>query len=349
MMIRMIDKPTLTSGEIAKRIGGVLHGDDRITIRAVATLDEADPESLTWVGSPRFLPQAAKTKAGVVLIPTASDVSLDRTTIRVDDPDLALCDVLKLFVYPQDVIAPGVHRSAVIGQGAVVDGAAIGPNVFVGESAVIGPGTTLYPGVFVGTGTRMGRDGTLWPQVVLREHITLGDRVIIHANSTIGVEGFSFLKRDGKNIRVPQAGTVIIEDDVEIGANSAVDRARSGATVIGRGTKIDNFVQIAHNCQVGEYSLIAAQTGLAGSVEIGRHAVLAGRVGVVDHVTIGDGAQIGVGAIAYKDVPAGAVVLGSPTRDHYRFLREQLSLAKLPDLLRTVKKLESRIAELEKK
>lgn len=337
----------ITAQEIASRTGGRLDGDGTRHVRSVETLDKATPDMLTWVGSPEYESRAAASEAGVVLMPLEGEPLPQKTVIRVADPDLALCEVLKMFARPQDLVDPGAHPSAVISEGAVVEGTAIGPNVYVGPDAEIGSGTTLYPGVFVGRGTRVGVDCVLWPNVVLREHITIGDRVIIHANSTIGADGFSYLQRDGRHIRVPQIGSVIIEDDVEIGANTTIDRARSGATTIRRGTKIDNLVMIAHNCDIGEGSLLAAMTGIAGSTKLGKYVVCGGQAGIIDHLEIGDGVQIGANSAALNDLPCGLLVRGTPARELTRFGREHVALKKLPDLLKTIRKLEQRVQELE--
>lgn len=336
-----------TAGEIARRIRGELQGDPSRSVSGVGTVDEAGPEMLTWIGSEKYAAMLAHSGAGVALVPLHIETPDQMTVIRVSDPDLALCEVLELMAPPQDVVEPGVHPSAVIGEGAVVEKVAVGPNVVVGEGARIGSGTVLHAGVFVGRDTEIGEDCVLWPNVVVREGVTMGHRVIIHPNSTIGSDGFSFIQREGRHVRVPQIGTVIIQDDVEIGANTCVDRARSGATVIGRGSKLDNLVQVAHNCELGEGCLLAGMAGVAGSAKLGKYVVLGGDAVVIDHLEIGDGVQVGAGGLVLNDLPAGSRVRGTPARTLTRFGREQVALKKLPELLKTVRELERRIEAAE--
>ena len=338
----------LTAEEIARRLVGELQGDPGKVVSGVETVDQAGPDSLTWVGSSGYASRLAASRAGVVLMPPEMAAPAHMTVIRVEDPDLALCQVLSFLAPSRDEVEAGVHPTAVIGEGARLDGAAIGPNVVVGEGAVVGTGTVLHAGVFVGRGTKIGEDCILWPNVVVREHVIVGDRVIIHPNATIGADGFSYIQRGGKHIRVPQIGTVVIEDDVEIGANTAIDRARSGATRIGRGTKIDNLIQVAHNCEVGQGCLLAGHSGIAGSSRLGDYVVMGGRATVIDHLEIGDGVQMGAGSLVLNDLPDGSLVRGAPARALTRFGREHAALKKLPDLLKTVRKVEERLAAVER-
>jgi UDP-3-O-[3-hydroxymyristoyl] glucosamine N-acyltransferase len=342
-----LNRTGLTAQEIATHVRGQIEGDPSRVVFGVETLEKAQPDMLTWIGSPKYTSQLMESKAGIVLMPAEGEAPAGKTTIRVSDPDLALCQVLECFAPPRDVIEPGIHPTAVIGKRAVVEGAAIGPNVVVGDDAVIGPGTTLYPGVFVGTGSVIGSDCILWPNVVIREQVEIGDRVIIHPNVTIGADGFSYLQRGGRHVRVPQVGTVLIEDDVEIGANTTIDRARSGATTVRRGTKIDNLVMVAHNCDVGDGCLLAAATGIAGSTRLGDHVVCGGRVGIIDHLEIGDGVQIGAGSLVLNHLPAGSRVRGSPAQPLIPFGRQHAALRRLPELLKTVRDLEERVGELQ--
>jgi UDP-3-O-[3-hydroxymyristoyl] glucosamine N-acyltransferase len=282
-----------------------------------------------------------------VLLHNADDAPLGMNVIEVADPDAALCQVLPLLAPPVPDVPVGIADSSIVAADAVVTDVRIGPHVTVGPGAVVGPGTQLHAGVYVGAGTRIGRDCVLWPNVVVRERITIGDRVVINANSTIGTDGFGYIFRDGRHLRIPQVGTVIIEDDVEVGSNVCIDRARSGATRVGNGSKIDNLVQIAHNVTIAPHCVIVAQTGISGSCTIGAYTVLAGQVGVADHVDIGSGAQIGAQAGVIGDIPDGARVVGMPARPQREYFRDVAVVTRVPEALRTLKALEKRVSELE--
>lgn len=340
-------QPGMTAGELAKRLEGTLEGDGALVVRGVAPLDAAGPDSLSWVGDARFLEQAAESGAGVILMPLEGQAPPNKTIIRVADPDVALCEVLTLLSPPPAQVMPGVHPSATIEREATVEGACIGANVYVGANATVGPGTQLHPGVYIGADTKIGRDCVFWPNVVVRERITIGNRVILHPNATIGADGFGYLQREGENVKIPQVGSVVIEDDVEIGASSSVDRARSGVTRVGRGAKIDNLVIVGHNADVGEQCIIVALCGIGGSARLGRHVILGGHAGVSDHCALGDGVQMAAQTVAFKDYPAGAVLRGVPATDNQTFLREHVALRKLPALLKQIRDMEARIKELE--
>jgi len=344
----MCDGTTLTARELAERLAGELIGDPAATVRSVDTLEQAGEGSLSWVGSAKHAARLAESRASVALIPADCDAPGGRTVIRVADPDLAVCDVLGWLAPPIEHVAVGVHASAVVADDAVVEGASIGPHAYVGARAVIAAGAEIHAGVYIGSDARVGRDCVLWPNVVVRERCVLGERVIVHPNSTIGSDGFGYLQRGGTNRKIPQIGTVIVEDDVEIGANSAIDRARSGATRIGSGTKIDNSVQVGHNVQIASDCIIIANTAIGGSAVLGRNVMLSGCVGVRDHVKLGDGAQIAGGSAVLKNIPAGSVQRGSPTVELASFLRQHAALRKLPRWIEEMRAMKHRLAELER-
>lgn len=336
-----------TVAQLAQRLGAAFEGDGARELRGVATLALAGPDDLTWVGSDKYLAQLATTRAGAALVPLACDAPAAVTIIRVPDPDLAFCEVLRWLAPPLPQVPTGVHPSAVVEAGAMLEGVSVGPFAFVGQRASIGAGTQLHAHVYVGEETRIGRDCVLWPGVVVRERVTLGDRVVIHPNCTIGADGFGYLDRGGRRLKIPQVGTVRIEDDVEIGANSAVDRARHGVTRIGRGTKVDNLVQIGHNCDIGEDCIIIAQAGVGGSTTIGSRAMIGGQVGIADHARIGDGAIVAGQSGVVNVVPAGARVQGMPAVANREFWRQVALVRRLPDWVERVRELLQRVERIE--
>ena len=344
----MIDQPCLTAAEWAERLSGTLHGDGNRVIRSVATLQEAGPDALSWAATPAFVAKIAEAQAGAVIIGQDASPPEGCTTIRVADPELARCEVLEWFSPPVDQVPPGVHATAVVADDASIAEAAIGAHVYVGNQTAIGARTQVHPGCYVGNRVTIGQDCVLWPSVVVREGTILGDRVIIHPNTTIGADGFGYLQRDGGHRKIPQVGTVVIDEDVEIGANCTVDRARSGVTHIGRGTKIDNLVQIGHNVDIGEHCVIVAQCAIGGSATLGRYVTLAGQCGVRDHRHIGNGTTVLAKSAVLCDVGDGEVVGGIPAIEQQRFLRATAALHRLDewgkrlrDLLKRVERLES--------
>ncbi len=336
-----------TLAEIAAQVGGELRGDGTIEVVGLAPLDEAEPHHISWVASRRFLPKLRITRAAAVLAPAEIETPSGLSVIVVDDPDLAAVAVLSYLGPSEPVIPSGVAPSAVVEADAQVDGACIGAGVYVGEGATVAAGAQLHPGVYVGPGARIGADCVLMPNVVVGARCELGARVRVHANATIGADGFGYLQRGGRHVKIPQVGVVIIEDDVEIGANTCIDRARSGVTRIGEGTKIDNLVQIAHNVSIGPHSVVVAQVGVSGSCRIGRGVILAGQSGVADHVTIGDRAIVMAQSGVLKDVEPGNVLLGSPATLARESHRQNLLTRRLPELVAQMKELAKRIEALE--
>jgi UDP-3-O-[3-hydroxymyristoyl] glucosamine N-acyltransferase len=340
--------PARSLGELARLVGGDLEGDPSLEIRGFASLESAGPGDLSFVAAARHLPAARLSGASALIAPPGLDLA-GRPAIRVVQPYAVIAAVLRVF-FPEPVVSPGVHPTAHVADSARVSpGATVGTFAVVGERSLVEDGAVLHPHVFVGPDCRVGEGSVLHPHVVLRERVALGRRVIVHPGSVLGADGFGYVFDGQAHRKIPQVGRVVVEDDVEIGANVTVDRATLGETVIGRGTKIDNLVQIAHNTVVGADSIIVAQTGIAGSCRIGRGVVVGGQVGIADHVTVGDGARIGSQSGVHRDVPAGAGVVGTPALAADVGLRTLAAIGRLPDLLRDVRALGRRLAALEQR
>jgi UDP-3-O-[3-hydroxymyristoyl] glucosamine N-acyltransferase len=332
--------------DLATATGCRLEGTGDIEIHGVLSLEEAGPADLTFVARPEYLARLAASRAGAVIVGEAW-APVDRPALRTGNPYLALARALNA-VYPPAAPAPGVHPSAVVAPGAAVSPlATVGPLCLVGPGASIGAHTVLEGQVAVGADVRIGSHCRLAPQVVLRDGVVLGDRVIIHSGAVIGADGFGYAREGARYLKIPQVGRVVIEDDVEIGANTTIDRATLGETRIGRGTKIDNLVQVAHNVQVGADTVIVAQVGISGSTRIGSRVTLAGQVGIVDHVEIGDDVIVGAQAGVTKDIPGRSVVLGSPAVPHQEMKRQLAAVARLPEMRQLLQAVEGRIAALE--
>jgi UDP-3-O-[3-hydroxymyristoyl] glucosamine N-acyltransferase len=338
---------TYTVAKLAEIVGGEVRGDGSIAITNVADLREASATDASWLSSPRFRKHMDTTTAGVVLIPTSMDVAAP-CAIVCENIQRSIAKLLAAFA-PQLIVAePGVHPSAVVDATASLgEGVCVGPHVTIDAGATVGDRTELQAGVCVGENVAIGADCCLQQNVVIRHGCRLGDRVTILPNSVIGGDGFGFFYDEGAHQRIPHVGGVIIEDDVEIGACSCIDRAKFGHTVIGSGTKIDNLVQLAHNVHVGRSCVIVAQTGIAGSVRIGDGCVFAGRSGASDNITIGDGAQIAATSVPWADVPAGAKMAGTPAQDSTQEHRMQIHMRRLPALAAKLKKLIARVDKVE--
>lgn len=332
--------------EIAKLLGGELRGDGNREIRRVAALEAAGPDALTYAEGTRAIDRAARVRAGCILVP--KDVALEgQTTIGVPNPKLALIHAAQALHPPREGV-PGIHPTAVV----AVD-AQLAPSVSVGPCAVIergvsvGAATRIGAGVFLGEGVQVGSQCQLYPRVTVYPHARIGSRVILHSGVVIGSDGFGYVFAEGRHVKFPQLGEVIIEDDVEIGSNSTVDRGSLGTTVIGQGTKIDNLVQIAHNVRIGWHCVIAAQTGISGSVEVGDYVVMGGQAGIGDHVRIEERVSIGgqAGILPGKVVRQGMVVWGTPARPLSEFRKMHAQLSNLANLALKVKKLSQYLAK----
>lgn len=319
-----------TAGELASALKLKLRGDAGAIVHGAATLDDASAGQLAFVASPKYFSAAERSRAACLIAPPELPHS-GRTVIESDSPRAHFAAALAL-LYPQEETVPGAHESAVVEQGASVHASAeIGPGVVIRSDAVVGANSRIGAGSFIGRGTRVGEGCVLHPRVTLYERVTLGDGCVIHSGAVIGADGFGFEMFSGAYHKVPQVGTVQIGAGVEIGANSCIDRATLGATVIGDGTKLDNLVHIAHNCRIGRHVVIAAQTGLAGGVTIGDYAVVGGQVGVGDKARIEPRAVIGSGAgiLTSKIVRAGEPVWGTPARPLKQYLNQLAALSRL--------------------
>jgi UDP-3-O-[3-hydroxymyristoyl] glucosamine N-acyltransferase len=342
-----------TLAELAQRVGGRTEGDGSIRIERVMPLEEAGPSDVSFFANRKYAAAFAETRAGAVIVGESETVAPGRNLLRAPNAYLAFARVSTLFHPPREAV-PEVSPRAVIAPGAEVDPSAeVRDLAYVGPGARVGARTILFPGVYLGEGARVGDDCILYPNVVVRERCVVGNRCILQPGVVVGGDGFGFafdMEGDGsgpRHFKVPQTGIVVLEDDVEVGANACIDRATLGRSVVGRGAKIDNLVQLAHNVEIGPLSLVAAQTGIAGSTKVGMGVVMAGQVGIVGHVTVGDGARLGAQAGVSNSVPAGETYTGYPAGPHREWLREQGALRSLPELVKRVRELEKALRKLQ--
>jgi len=338
----------LRLADIAEKLGGTLEGDGAVEIKGLAGLAEASEGDLAFLANPRYASAVALTGASAVLVPADWDGACPCAVIRVVNPDRAFADMALLLSPPPVKFGSGVHPTAVIGKGAKIGEAVyIGPYCVIEPGASVGDRSVLVAGCYVGHEAVMGSDCRLYAHVSVRERCVLGSRVIIHDGSVIGSDGFGYTPdKNGTWNKVMQLGIVVIGDDVEIGANVTIDRARFGRTRIGNGVKIDNLVQIAHNVRIDDHSVMASQVGISGSTHIGRHVQLGGQAGLAGHLHVGDGAVVGAQAGVTKDVPGGCFVSGYPAMEHRKATRMHAHLMRLPELKERVRELEEAVAQL---
>jgi UDP-3-O-[3-hydroxymyristoyl] glucosamine N-acyltransferase len=315
-----------------------------IEIMGAAGLDEARAGHITFLANPRYTPKVNSTQASAIYL--SEDAVIDRAlpVLRAKNPYLAYTRALRLF-HPETSLEPSIHESAVIDPSArVADTVSIGACVVIGPSCEIGEGVTIHPNATIYANVRIGRDSIIHSGVVIRERSEIGERVVIHNNVVVGCDGFGYAKDEERHwLKIPQTGRVVIEDDVEIGAGTTIDRASVGESRIGRGTKVDNLVQIGHSCTVGEDTLLCAQVGLAGSSHIGSRVILAGQAGVAGHLTIGDDAVITAKSATSHDVPAGKVISGIPAFDNRDWLRSTAAFRRLGEMQRRIRELEKKL------
>jgi UDP-3-O-[3-hydroxymyristoyl] glucosamine N-acyltransferase len=332
--------------ELALWVDGTVVGDGEIEISGVAAIEEARAGEITFISNPKYLSNLNTTGASAVIV-SKEVTQADKALLCVTHPKLAFARILTLF--SQEPYQPiGIDSNAWVSPTAKLGkDLTLYPFVYIGDRCSIGDRVTLYPGVYVGEDSSIGEDSILYPNVSVYSRTLIGSRVILHSGVVVGSDGFGYEKEGRKNVKIPQVGRVEIEDDVEIGANTTIDRATFSKTVIRKGVKIDNLVQVAHNVTIGEDSIIVAQVGISGSTKIGSNVTLAGQVGVVPQVEIGDNVMVGAQAGVTHDLPANQGYLGSPALPHREFLRAITTFPKLPEMKKTLLDLEKRIEKME--
>lgn len=342
-----------TVGQLAERCGGEVHGDAEKRVSGINSLGKAGPDDLTFFADSTSVRQLDAAQAGAILIDSSrlADLSetqlADHTLISVDDAQDAFILILKGERPHRERPCFGISHQAVIAASARIgEGSNIYPGAFIDEDAVIGANCDIFPGAVIGAGSKIADNVTIHPGVVVYSDVEIGENCIIHSGSVIGADGFGYRFRNGQHERVPQLGTVRIEANVEIGACSTVDRGAIHPTVIGEGTKIDNLVTVAHNCEIGKHNAFAAQVGIAGSSTTGDYVLAGGQAGIADHINIGTGARIGASSGVHKDVPAGETWIGAPARPGEEAARVVITMTKLPQMRTQLRQLEKQVRQL---
>lgn len=344
---------TLTVAELAARLGAPCEGDTAAVIARAASLRDAAPGDVTFLSSGRYAALAASTRASAIVVKTDWKGACGAAAlIRVSNPDGAFIRIAGFFAPPPPPPPPpGIHPTAVVAPDAELGaGVSIGPHAVVESGARLGEGTIVGAGAYVGHGAVLGRQCRLYPLASLREYVRLGDRVVVHNGAVVGSDGFGYYPDAEKRWqKIPQVGVVVVGNDVEIGANATIDRARFGETRIEDGCKIDNLVQIGHNVVIGAHTAIAGQAGFAGSTIVGRHCMIGGQAGFVGHLEVGDGTVIGAQAGVIGDIPAGSFVAGMPALPHDIYMRQQALVGRLPKMREALKDLQARLTALEER
>lgn len=336
-----------TVKELAQFLGGTVIGDENREISDVKGLAEAGSDDISFAVEPytEYLPQV---HAGAVITEKEYPAG-NNTLVLVENPRLAFSKLLELF-HPRQSVEQGIHSTAVVDESAKIgENTAVMAYAVIGKNVNIGAGSVIYPYVFIGDNVTIGVNAAIYPGAVIMENTVMGDNAVIRAHAVIGGEGFGFATKDGRHTRIPQIGNVTIGDDVEIGACTTIDNGTLGSTKVGRGTKIDNLVHLGHNVEIGEDCFVIAQTGIAGSTKVGNHVTFAGQTGCTGHITIGDNVTFAGKSGIVGNVASNTINAGFPARPHIEWSRTQVYIKKLPDLAKTVKALEKRIAELEEK
>lgn len=338
----------LTLDDVAERVGGRVVGDGGLEVGGIAPVEEAGPDRMGFLGARSYVRHAADSDAAAFLVSDDLDDALPEGAARVvvDDAYPAMRTLLRHF-HPPRPWTPSIHRTAVLGRGVELgEGVEIGPYAVVEDDVSVGDGTRVGAHCVLGRGSRVGRQGRLHPHVVLYEETVVGDRVTVHSGARLGPDGFGYTVVDGEHAKIPQVGRCVVEDDVEIGANTTIDRGSLGDTRIGRGSKLDNLVHIAHNVRVGARSLFAALVGIAGSTRVGEGVFMGGQAGAINAIEIGDGAKITAQTGVIGNLEAGGTYSGYPARPHREAMKSYAQLSRLPELRQRVKRLEDEVARL---
>ncbi len=334
--------------EIADIVEGLLVGEPDLEVESVGPIDGAGEGVLTFAASERYKKAIERSRATCIIVPRGLRVR-NKNLIEVDDPRLALARVMEVLYRPEKV-NPGVEKGAYVADSAeVAPSARICAMAFVADRARVGESSIVSPLSYIGPGAVIGSGCVIHSGAAICAGVVVGNRVTVHSNAVLGSDGFGYARDECRHRKIPQIGTVVVEDDVEIGANAAIDRATLGETRIGRGTKIDNLVHIAHNVTIGENCLVVAQVGIAGSTEIGEDVTIGGQAGLVHHIKIGSRSVIGAQAGVTRSFPEASTISGYPARDHTRSMRGYAALSRLPSLLKEIGKIEERLGRLEKK
>jgi len=340
----------LTVREIADIVSGVIVGKEDAVITGVSGIKEAKSGEITFIANNKYRPLLKSTQASAVFVPRDISNTVDASLIQVDNPSLAFAKIMAI-VGPEPVMFnPGIDKTAIIGKNVVLGkNVSVQPYAVIEDNVEIGDGSVIGACVYIGHYTKTGKECLIYPHVIIRERVKIGNRVIIHPGTVIGGDGFGFATVKGAHHKIPQIGTVVIGDDVEIGSNVTIDRARFDKTDIGNGVKIDNLVQIAHNVYIGENTIVVAQVGISGSTVVGKNVIVAGQAGIIGHVTVGDNAIIGGKAGVTKDVPSNVHVTGFPAREKWEDMRIQAYSRRNPELIEKIKYLEEKIEKMEKR
>ena len=338
----------MTLKEIASFLGGTVIGADDTIINDIRPIEEASEGNITFIANKKYLKQLNLTKASAILV-SPQTVAEGKNLVIVADPYAAFGKLLTLF-YPLEHSRSGVSSDAYIEEGATISpGATIFPRAYIGKGATIGNGAVVYPGVFIGSNACIGDDSILYANVTVYHSCIIGKRVILHSGVVIGADGFGFASPGRDNTKIPQVGIVQIDDDVEIGANTTIDRAAMGRTWIQRNVKIDNLVQIAHNVVIGENSAVAAQVGISGSTKLGKGVMVGGQAGMVGHINIGDGVMIAAASSVHKNIKPGQIVVGSPQMPHDEWLKIEACKLRLPRMRTTLEEMVKKVECLQEK